>query len=133
MNCGSTFLLYDDNQSDRKPHLHIVISDADENDYVVLVSVTTERSKSDTMVRLVVGDHPFIEHASVITYAYSKKLTRYHLAGLLASGDARPKEQASSRLLQRAQAGMLESDREPEEVRECFLGWWNRHKRSSSV
>lgn len=68
MNCGSTFLLYDDD-SGGTPHLHIVITDGDENDSVVLVSVTTERGRSDTMTRLRVGDHPFIKAPSVITYA----------------------------------------------------------------
>jgi len=57
MKCGFTLLLYDDDQHDGKPHLHIVISDPDENDKVVLVSVTTERAKSDRMVRLAAGDH----------------------------------------------------------------------------
>lgn len=88
MRCGSTFLLYDDDQNDGKPHLHIVISDADENDNVVLVSVTTERAKSDTMIRLAAGDHPFIEHPSVITYAYSKVMTCELLRSLMASGVA---------------------------------------------
>jgi mRNA-degrading endonuclease toxin of MazEF toxin-antitoxin module len=128
MRCGSTFLLYDDDQNDGKPHLHIVISDADENDNVVLVSVTTERAKSDTMVRLAAGDHPFIEHPSVITYAYSKVMTCAQIRGLEASGDARAKEQASDRLVERAQFGMLETDRAPEEVQECFRWWWNQRK-----
>ena len=126
MRCGSTFLLYDEDQGDGKPHLHIVISDADENDNVVLVSVTTERAKSDTMVRLAAGDHPFIEHPSVITYAYSKVMTCAQIRSLVASGDARAKEQASDRLVERAQLGMLETDRAPEEVQECFRWWWNQ-------
>lgn len=126
MHCGSTFLLYDSDQADGKPHLHIVISEVDESDRLVLVSVTTERAKSDTMVRLVPGDHPFIEHASVITYAYSKLMTSAQIRSLVACGDARPKEPASNRLLERAQLGMLETDRAPEEVQECFRWWWSQ-------
>lgn len=127
MRCGNTYLLYDGDRNDGKPHLHIVISDADENDKVVLVSVTTERAKSDTMVRLGAGDHPFIEHPSVITYAYSKVMTCAQIRSLMESGDARAKEPASDRLVERAQLGMLETDRAPEEVQECFR-WWNRRR-----
>ena len=130
MKCGFTLLLYDDDQHDGKPHLHIVISDPDENDKVVLVSVTTERAKSDTMVRLAAGDHPFIERPSVITYAYSKVMACALIRSLVASGDARAKEQASDQLVKRAQLGMLETDRAPEEVQEVFRWWWSQRNAS---
>jgi len=119
MKCGSTFLLYDDGNP--IPHLHIVITD--QSDCVVLVSVTSERSRSDTMTRLVVGDHPFVTGPSVITYAYTKMMSCAHIESLVASGDAHPREDASARIVQRAQAGLRETDRAPRDVQEYFLEW----------
>jgi hypothetical protein len=122
MKCGSTFLLYDDGNS--IPHLHIVITDPDQSDCVVLVSVTTERVRSDTMTRLAVGDHPFVKVPSVITYAYTKLMSCSHIESLVASGDAYAKEDASARIVQRAQAGLRETDRAPQDVQNHFLEWW---------
>ena len=131
MKCGSTFLLYDEDNP--KPHLHIVITDPDENNYVVLVSVTTERSRSDTMTRLAVGDHRFITDPSVITYAYSKLLSCADIQALIACREAIEKEDASEKIVQRARAGLRETDRAPQEVKEFFLEWLARNQSGTST
>ncbi|HET8635890.1 MAG TPA: hypothetical protein VFL96_03485 [Acidobacteriaceae bacterium] len=126
MHCGEAFLLFDDESFSGTPHLHIVIAEPDEAGQLVLVSITTRRAKSDTMVCLDAGDHPFITHPSVITYAYSKIITVTKLAEMVTSGDATPKERASDALVGRAQKGMLETDRAPREVQQLFRsihGW----------
>jgi len=130
MQCGSTFLLYDDDNP--IPHLHIVITDPDKNNCVVLVSVTTERPRSDTMTRLAVGDHPFVTAPSVITYAYTKVMSCTHIESLVLSGEAQTKGYASKRVVQRAQAGLRETDRAPREVQEYFLEWWAQGGASDS-
>lgn len=131
MKCGDTILLYDDEESNSPPHLHIAITDAkNDEDFVVLVSVTSLRARSDTMTILNVGEHPFIERRSVITYAYSKLLRRDHIDGLIASGEASPKARASQTIVQRAQAGMLETDRAPQEVKDFFSDWWELRGKS---
>lgn len=131
MKCGNTVLLYDDDDPDSPPHLHIVITDPDDaDDCVVLVSVTTRRARSDTMTPLDPGEHPFIDRPSVVTYAYSKLLRCAHIERLVASGHASKKADASERIVLRAQQGMLETDRAPQEVREFFIAWWERCKTS---
>lgn len=125
MKCGSTFLLYGDDQP--IPHLHIVISDPDKNNCVVLVSVTTERSRSDTMTRLAPGDHPFVKNPSVITYSYTKVMSCTQLENLVATGGAMTKEDASEEIVSRAQAGLRETDRAPQDVQRYFLEWWEKH------
>jgi len=125
MKCGSTFLLYDEDNP--KAHLHIVVTDPDLNNYVVLVSVTTERSRSDTMTRLAVGDHPFITDPSVITYAYSKLLSCADIEALVACGEAFARQEASESIVRRARAGLRETDRGPQEVKEFFLEWMSRN------
>lgn len=124
--CGETFLLYDEENFSEKPHLHVVITEPDESGRLVLVSITSRRAKSDTMVCLETGDHPFITRSSVITFAFSKIITAARLAEMVASGDATPKERASEQLVARAQKGMLETDRAPREVQQLFRsihGW----------
>jgi hypothetical protein len=115
---GDTFLIYDDQGA--PPHLHIVITEPDESGLVVLVSVTSERAKSDTMVRLSSGDHPFIRHPSVITYAYSKLLSEARLRELVLTGEAFAREAASADLVRRLRAGMNETDRAPRDVQNFF-------------
>jgi mRNA-degrading endonuclease toxin of MazEF toxin-antitoxin module len=129
MKCGSAYLLYDDEDPSSKPHLHVVISDPDENDCIVLVSVTTERAKSDTTTRLEAGIHRFITAPSVIAYNYSKIMSRDQLRNLIETGDALPKDDASDTIVRRAQAGIQETRRAPREVQECFLAWWTKQDR----
>ena len=126
MKCGSTYLLYDYDDLASKPHLHVVISDPDENDCIVLVSITTERQKSDTTTRLEAGIHPFIDNPSVVAYQYSKMVSCAQLRNLIEIGEATPKADACGDIVTRAQAGMQETRRAPREVQECFLDWWGR-------
>lgn len=50
-------------------HLWFVLTDPDPSTrLVVMVPLVTERSHTEKMVRLGVGDHPFILHASNIDY-----------------------------------------------------------------
>ena len=129
MKCGSAYLLYDDDDPASKQHLHIVISDPDENNFIVLVSVTTERQKSDTTARLEAGIHPFIDNPSVVAYLYSKMMSCAQLKKLIEMGEATPKADASGDIVRRAQAGMQETRRAPREVQECFLAWWEKQPR----
>ena len=74
------------------------------------------------------GEHPFINRPSVITYAYSKLLRCDYLESLIAAGDASRKSDAPEKLVRRAQAGMLETDRAPQEVKEFFLSTRERRQ-----
>jgi hypothetical protein len=117
--CGDTFLLFED-EIGVKPHLHIVISEPDPEGRVVLVSVTTRRPKSDSMVCLESGDHDFIDHSSVISYSYAKILSLDQLKALVSVGDASARKPVTAELLARVQRGMLETDRAPREVQNFF-------------
>lgn len=80
------------------------------------------------MTRLAAGIHPFINDPSVVTYAYTKLLSCAQIEGLVASGDATAKGDVSENIVQRAQAGLLETDRAPQEVKEFFVEWWGQHR-----
>lgn len=107
LECGDTFLIED--VDGPECHLWIVITPPSEGE-VVIVSVTTKRQKSETLVILKKGDHPFIEHDSVIAYRYSKVVTVESIETAIKNGTAKKREPASPSLLKRAQDGLLESD-----------------------
>ncbi len=69
LNRGDTFLTGDEEDSDL--HLWIVLTPPTEGE-VVTVSVTTRRQKSELLVQLRAGDHPFIRHESVVSYRYAR-------------------------------------------------------------
>jgi hypothetical protein len=115
--CGNTFLIED--EDGYNCHLCIVITPPDCGE-VVIVSVTTERARSETLVRLNKEDHPFLEHASVISYSYSRVTTVEEIETGVKNGTAMPRADASPKLLRRAQAGLIESDRTPNWVKLRF-------------
>jgi len=52
-----------------KKHLHIILTDSDENGDVLAVSVSTYKNKyCDGTCILNAGDHPFIKHKSWVVY-----------------------------------------------------------------
>jgi hypothetical protein len=69
LNCGDTFLTGDGEEDNF--HLWIVITSANEGE-VVTVCVVTAHKRSERLVVLNPGDHPFIQHETVIAYLYSK-------------------------------------------------------------
>jgi len=112
--CGNTFLIEDEDGYDC--HLCIVITPPTYGE-VVIVSITTERGRSEMLVRLQKGDHPFLEYPSVISYAYSRVTTVEEIETAVKSGTAIPRADASGKLLKRAQDGLIESDRTPNWVK----------------
>jgi mRNA-degrading endonuclease toxin of MazEF toxin-antitoxin module len=117
LDCGDTFLIEDEDGYDS--HLWIVLTPPSEGE-VVIVSVTTHRKKSENLVRLKKGDHPFIAHDSVIAYSHSKVVTVESIESAMKNGVAKHRERVSDELLQRARAGLLESDFTPNAVRHLY-------------
>ena len=120
--CGDTFLLFDDENPSEKAHLHLVITDPDERGQCVLVSITTRRAKSDTMVCLDAGESSFITLPSVITYAYSKFSPCRKLGSGSLGGECIPKGRPMQRLsLDGPTVELLETDRAPREGQGLFF------------
>src|SRR5258708_2588959 len=89
---GDTFLTGD--AEDQSLHLWIVITPPTEGE-VVTVSVTTRRRKSETLVVLKSGDHPFIEHESVIAYSYSRIRSVDDISAAIRNDTAKQREPIS--------------------------------------
>lgn len=118
INCGDTFYASDD--EDSEPHLQVVITPPTEGE-VVTVSITTRRKRSETLVQLHLGDHPFIKHDSVVAYAYARIRTVEEIETAIQGGTARKREPVSSQLLKRIQSGLIDSDFTPNGVRRFYL------------
>lgn len=113
LECGDTFLAGDtDNEYF---HLWIVVTPPIEGE-VVTVCVATKRKRSETLVVLHAGDHPFIVHDSVIAYSYSAIRLVDDIEAAFSTGAAKKREPVASEILQRVQAGLLDSDRTPNGV-----------------
>ena len=117
MNCGDTFLTGNDEDDDY--HLWIIITPP-QNDEVVTVSVSTRRKRSEPLVILNKGDHPFINRESVILYAFARIRCLTDISAAIANGTAKKREPVSEGILKRVQAGLLESDFTPNGVKRFF-------------
>ncbi len=105
--CGDTLLLEDEDGCDQ--HLCIVVTPPT----VAVVSITTRRRKSETLVTLQKEDHPSLTHESVIAFRYSRIVKVEYIENAVKNKDAAPREHASEKLLKRAQDGLLESEHTP--------------------
>lgn len=114
LNCGDTFLTGDGDEENF--HLWIVITPPSAGE-VVTVCVVTTTKRSERLVLLNVGDHPFIKHDSVIAYIYSKIRTVTDIEAALLSKAAKPREPVSEQLLRRARAGLMDSDFTPNYIK----------------
>ncbi len=100
-------------------HLCIVVAPP-KDEKVVVVSVTTRHNKSESLVILQKGDHPFIAHESVIAYRYSRIVKVKYIENAVTNKDAAPRGPASDKLLKRAQSGLIESEFTPYGVIEFY-------------
>jgi hypothetical protein len=117
LNLGDTFLTGD--EQDDTLHLWIILTPPSEGE-VVTVSVTTKRRRSETLVQLHPGDHPFIVHDSVIAYSYARIRTVEEIEVAVASGAAKLREPVSPELLRRVCNGLIDSDFTPNGIRHFY-------------
>jgi hypothetical protein len=117
LECGDTFLTGDDD--DEGYHLWIVLTPPSEGE-VVTVSVTTLRKRSEKLVVLQAGEHPFIGHPSVVAYAYARIRTVQTIETAIVNGTAKKREPVSRALLKKVRAGLVDSDFTPNGVRHFY-------------
>lgn len=117
LNCGDTFLTGDGEEDNF--HLWVVITPPTEGE-VVTVCVVSAHKRSERLVVLNQGDHPFIQHESVIAYLHSKVRSVLDIEEILNKGIAKKRDPFSPELVRRFQAGLLESDFTPNGVRAYY-------------
>jgi hypothetical protein len=108
-----------------KPHLWILITEPNPNGECVVVNITSAKSTSvDRTVVLQKGDHPFIQHESVVFYAFAHKENVKKLCAYLASGTAKQKQALSNTMLKKIQNGILKSPDTPHEIVDFCKDLW---------
>lgn len=117
LSCGDTFLT--DDGDEENFHLWIIITPPNEGE-VITVCVVTAHKRSERLVVLNSGDHPFITHESVIAYGWSKIRAVGDIEAAFAAKAAKLREPISPAILKRAQDALLDSDFTPNGVRHYF-------------
>lgn len=117
LKCGDTFLTGDGDEDNF--HLWIIVTPPSEGEVITVCLVTSMR-RSERLVVLNVGDHPFIRHESVIAYFYSKIRAVSDIEAALAARLAKQCDPVSIEILKRVQAGLVDSDFTPNEVRHYY-------------
>ena len=117
LECGDTFLTGDGDEENY--HLWVVVTSTTEGE-VVTVCLVTAHKRTERLVMLQPGDHPFVKHESAISYAFSKIRTVEDVEALIANGSARKKDPMPPETLRRIQSGLVDSDFTPNGVRAFF-------------
>lgn len=117
LKCGDTFLTGDGDEDNF--HLWIIITPPSEGE-VVTVCVMTAMKRSERLTVLNKGDHPFIKWESVIGYGFSKIRSVAEIEAAICSGVAKQREPVDGEVLNKAQAGIVDSDFTPNGVRHFY-------------
>jgi len=117
LKCGDTFLTGDGDEENF--HLWVIVTPPAEGEVVTVCMVTATR-KTERLLHLRPGDHPFIKHESAISYGFSKIRMVADIETLLANGSATSKEPMPADVLRRIQAGVVDSGFTPNGVRAFY-------------
>lgn len=105
---GDTFMLED--QDGAAEHLHVVLTAPNSDGEVVTVSISTRRPKSESLVCIQPGEHPFITRESVCLYRFAAIRVCASIQSAIDNGRARLRERASPELIKKLSSGLLDSD-----------------------
>jgi hypothetical protein len=98
-------------------HLWFVLTDPEvSSGRVVIVALVTERAHTERTVRLNVGDHPFIAHASNVDFGSSTYAPVSKLDAALAEHRATLSADMSAPLLALVREGLLSSSHTPNDI-----------------
>ena len=96
-------------------HLHVIISDPDIDNNVMVVNITTFycTGREDRSCIIKPGEHPFIVHNSYVPYNYAKEVNCIKLLNEKLKNKIIFKDDVSLGLLQRIQEGAKKTNRLP--------------------
>src|SRR5215208_2860748 len=98
-------------------HLWFVLTDPDpETGKVVMVVLVSERPHTERTVRLDVGDHHLIRHASAVDFGTARYAPAAKLEAALGRNLAAPDADMSASLLEMVRAGLLRSSHTPHDI-----------------
>lgn len=106
------------------PHLWILATDSvGEPPQTIIVAVSTKRFYKDSTVVLSPGDHPWVRHESVISYAHALIPEVRHLNEAVRRRIGELRQPCTSDVLRKVQDGLLASPRTPRRVKKFYQSW----------
>jgi hypothetical protein len=131
---GDTFLA--PTTSAGTEHLWIIITEPDAEGKAVAVSITTQRSHSETTVTLNVGEHPFIKHPSVVSYTHARIID---VKAVLAAIQRQPRQYVcrahapcTPELLEKIQTGMTRTKDAEKAIKQRCMSEWGLGRESAT-
>lgn len=120
LKAGQTILLPKPGQD--TAHLWVVVVSVNEKtNETVIVNLTTQRTHSDTTVVLQKGEHPFVQHPTVVHYIDARIIDAKQLERAIEAGTFRSHSDCTQATLQRIQEGLFTSPFTPQKVK-LFAG-----------
>lgn len=117
---GDTLLLPKPNL--QIPHLWVILTKPDKvSSEIVIVNLTTKRDYSDTTVVLKKGDHPFVNHPTVINFADARLVKIDVLKKAVESGRFRANKPFVPSVLKIIQEGLIKSPHTPKKIKNYCL------------
>jgi hypothetical protein len=108
-----------------KDHLYIIITEPmGVPPETVIVNITTKQADSDTTVILSVGDHPYLKHDSVISYADATKAPAEKLEDAVNCGFFDSSNKFEESIVKKIQEGLLKSKRTPKDIKKYCRELW---------
>jgi hypothetical protein len=122
MKSGDTFLMPAPGISNRTPHLWIVVTDpAQEENTVIIVSLTTLREQAEQTVIVRKGEHSFIRWDSSVFYNDSRLVDVRDLDSKVRAGQIKLHDPCSATMLKNIQDGLLASELTPHKVENFYI------------
>lgn len=121
LSIGDTFLL---STPPNDMHLFVVIAPTQNGNYLC-VNVTTQRNNSETSCVLQSGDHPFINHDSVINYKRAREINPATIQNLINNGNCYRRDPASADVLNKIQQGGINSTRLKKKLKTALRKYLN--------
>ena len=104
-------------------HLWVVVAELPgAREELVVVSLTTKRDGSDTTTLLLPGDHPFIQHETVVYYADVRRFDKTDFVGRVESKFFGIGEPFPPAVLGRIQRGLMASPFTPRSFKKLCEG-----------
>lgn len=125
VNRGDTYLI--DYPSNPNEHLFVIISNVDlqTNSFVIVGVESASNKRSENLVFLFPGEHPFIKRKTSVAYRFASIMGIAKLESLINQGLAVPNEPMNDILLTRIEKGLFKSTKVDDSVKEFFsnISW----------
>ncbi len=105
-----------------RPHLWILVTAVNpQTGEVIIVNFTTQRSNSDNSVVIRPGEHPFVDHPTIVFYADARAAELQLLEAAIKQGTISTHAPLCPALLKRVQEGLLLSPYTPGKIKNAFM------------